>query len=446
MVAVISQDHYLRSFPLSKPAHLVSLMQSPGSHRSSLSRAALVAVIVSGVFLRLPASLFFGSSAPLGWLHALHPAPGFTGVGYDEALYRGYVNEIVRSGLIAYPDYAEGYVKLQQELPAAILPPTRFTYIFVAYLWHQVSGAEALAALHHVSCLFSVLLLLAASAFAIRLGGWKIGLSVAALMSCSPLQIHMSQHALIDGVFAFWAMLCLWLLWENLRRPNYAPWLMLYALSLAVLVLTKENAMFAYLGLLAVLAANRWLRFGKITPALLGLTVIGPLLGVVILVFLCGSLETFIATYRLLVAKASVLPFAIATGDGPWYRYLVDLLLISPLILLLAVGAVFKLRLTDKAPLYLLAFVAGTYVVMCNVRYGMNLRYATIWDMPLRYLAVLGVVDVARSFSQRRTLFIVVAIALLCVFDLRQYYIFFVQHDLYELVTGGLLHALRILK
>jgi hypothetical protein len=36
--------------------------------------------------------------------------------------------------------------------------------------------------------------------------------------------------------------------------------------------------------------------------------------------------------------------------------------------------------------------------------------------------------------------------ALLCVFDLRQYEIFFVQGGLYELVTGGLLHALRILK
>jgi hypothetical protein len=35
---------------------------------------------------------------------------------------------------------------------------------------------------------------------------------------------------------------------------------------------------------------------------------------------------------------------------------------------------------------------------------------------------------------------------LLCAFDLRQYHIFFVQHNLYELVTGGLLHALQILK
>ncbi len=382
----------------------------------------------------------------VGFALRLFPSAGFTGIGYDEALYRGYVNQLNDTGLLAYPDYAEGYVRVQSSLPAAILPPTRFIYIFSAYLWQQVTGAEALAALHHVSCAFSILMLLATTAFAVRLGGWKIGLGVAALMSCSPLQIHMSQHALIDGVFAFWAMLSLWLLWENLRRPNYAPLLVLYGVSLALLVLTKENAMFAFLGLLTLLAANRWLRFGSITRALLGLTVLGPLLGVVTLIFLCGGVDTFIATYRLLVAKASVLPYAIATGDGPWYRYLVDLLLISPLILLLAVGAIFSLRLTEKAPLYLLVFVAGTYLVMCNVRYGMNLRYATIWDLPLRYLAVLSVTELSRKLSSRREIFVVSSIVFLCAFDLRQYYIFFVQHNLYELVTAGLLRALQILK
>jgi hypothetical protein len=30
--------------------------------------------------------------------------------------------------------------------------------------------------------------------------------------------------------------------------------------------------------------------------------------------------------------------------------------------------------------------------------------------------------------------------------ELRQYLIFFVEHDLYELVTGGLLRAINILK
>lgn len=399
---------------------------SPAGHRRLLL-LAIVLVSLAGMMLRI------------------YPSAAFTGIGYDEGLYRGYVNNLIESGLTSYPDFAESYVERQQKLPAAILPPTRFLYIFTAYLWHQVTGEEALVALHRVSCLFSILLFFAAGAFAWRLGGPRIALAVLALMACAPTQIHMSQHALIDGFFAFWATLSLWFLWENLRQPNNARWLILYTASLALMVITKENALFAYAGLLALIGANRWLRFGAVTRSLLLVTIAGPLLGLVILIALCGSATTFINTYRLLVDKASVLPYAIATGDGPWYRYLVDLLLASPLTFLLAWGAIFRLKFENKQSLYLVAFMAATYLVMCNVRYGMNLRYTNMWDMPLRYLAVTCLTDVTRSF-RRREIIMAVAITFLCAIDLRQYHIFFVQHDLYELVTAGLLHALQILK
>lgn len=423
----------------------VSRLSLPTSHLR-LFFATFALLLIAGMYLRVPTALFTGDKAPLRSVAGLRAEPGFTGIGFDEALYRSYVEGLIRFGVLSYPDFAEHYVEVQSGLPSAILPPTRFLYVFAGYLWHEATGADALQSLRDVSSFFSILLLFLAAGFAWRLGGWRIGFAVTALMCCAPTQIHMSQHALIDGFFAFWATACLWLLWETLQRPGHAPWLMLYTLALALLVLTKENAMFAYLGLLALLSANRWLRFGAVTPTLLGLTVIGPLAGVVILIFLCGGADTFYQTYQLLVRKASVLPYAVATGDGPWYRYLIDLLLISPLIFLLAWGAIFKLRLLDKAALYLVVFVAATYLVMCNVRYGMNLRYTTIWDMPLRYLAVLSIGSVAGRFTLRRDATFGVMIALLCAFDLRQYHTFFVEHDLYELVTGGLLHALQILK
>jgi len=400
------------------------------THRQVLSRPILLALILVaalGIFLRV------------------YPSAGFTGLGYDEGLYRGYVTDLINHGVTSYPDFAEHYVETQQKLPAVILPPTRFLYIFSAYVWHQVTGADALLSLHRISCLFSILLMLAAGAFAWRLAGPVRALGVFALMSCAPTQIHMAQHALIDGFFAFWATLCLWLLWENLKRPNDPLRLSFFGASLALMVLTKENAVFAYVGLLALLAANRWARFGKITRPLLLVTVAGPLLGLVTLIFLSGSAETFVMTYRLVVSKASVLPYAIATGDGPWYRYLVDLLLASPLIFLLAWAAIFRLRFDDKSSWYLVGFIVATYLLMCNIRYGMNLRYTNMWDMPLRYLALGCIAEITRNL-RRHEMIVVVAVLVLCAIDIRQYYIFFVQHDLYELVTAGLLRALQILK
>ena len=37
---------------------------------------------------------------------------------------------------------------------------------------------------------------------------------------------------------------------------------------------------------------------------------------------------------------------------------------------------------------------------MANIRYGMNLRYANMWDMPLRYLA-LERPDALRRIARR---------------------------------------------
>jgi 4-amino-4-deoxy-L-arabinose transferase-like glycosyltransferase len=416
--------------------------------QSVAGKAVLVAlclVLLFGAFLRLPPTLFT-PSAPLHAAETIHLEAGFKGIGFDEGLYRNYVNGVIREGLGNYPSIVDHYIEVQKTLTGSILPPVRFLFILAAYLWHCLFGAEALAALHDVASFFSILTLLAATAFTWRLKGPGWALGVAALMSCAPTQIHMSQHALIDGFFTFWALLVLWLLWENLRAPR-KPWLLvLYTIALSLLVLTKENSFFVFFALLTLLAANRWFGFGSVTKELLVCTFVGPLFGVVVLIFLAGGIETLLTVYKLSVGKNYSLNYAIMTGDGPWHRYLVDLLLVSPVILLLAIGSVFRLNRAETAELYLAIFIAASYAIMCNVKYGMNLRYANMWDMPLRFLALSQLVAWGSLLRKYQPALIATAVVLICAFELRQYFILAVQHPLYELVTEGLLRGLNILK
>ncbi len=379
-------------------------------------------------------------------LAAIHPPPGFDQLGVDEGLYRAYTSALILQGIQSYPDLATHYNEVQARLPGAILPPTRFLYVGSAYLWHLIFRNGPLTSLYWISSLFSMLLLGLATLFAWRLAGTRVAICVSALMAFAPTQIHMSQHALIDGFFAFWATLALWFLWENLQRPNSWPWLLAYGTALALMVLTKENAMFAYVALLALLLANYWLHFGKVTLSLCLTTVLGALVGVFVLVALCGGMETTVMVFRLLVSKASVLDYAIKTGDGPWYRYLVDLMIVSPVILVLALGAIFRLRQGDTAAFYLLIFIAGSFILMANVRYGMNLRYTNMWDFPLRFLAILCLVRLSAFFPRSGSFCLALSVIGICAIELRQYEIFFVRHDLYELTTEGLLRAVNILK
>ena len=225
-----------------------------------------------------------------------------------------------------------------------MLPPTRFLYIYSAHLWQVATGAGVRESLVRVSAVFSILALIAAAGFAHRLGGAGMSLIVAALMSVTMNQIHQAQHAMIDGFFTFLCLLALWSLWENLQRPGRWLWLSAYGASLSAMVMTKENSFFVVAAICGLLAANRWLRFGSVSKPLLLVTVAGPLAGFVFLVFLAGGLDVFVAIYRLLILKSKAVPWAILNGDGPWYRYVIDLVIVSPLVVLLAAGRAFHGR------------------------------------------------------------------------------------------------------
>jgi hypothetical protein len=414
------------------------------ANRAYWALAAMV--LAAGLFLRI-------------W-----PWAGFMGTGFDEALYRDNVIRLDKVGILGYPAICQLFLEDQRK-PEVItkLPPTRFFYIYAAWMWkcaefgdapplnprtteHFAQRDPALVSLHRVACLFTCLALVVSGLAAWRMLGLRAMPAVLALVAFSPLQIHLAQHALIDGVFTFWALLSVWLLWENLQRPNDFRLLAALAASLACMVLTKENSAFVYVALVGLIAVNRWAKFGIVTPKLLIVGVVGPLAGLLILISLAGGVQQFSEIYHLLVAKAETLTYAIKTGDGPWYRYLVDLLLISPIVLVLAIGGVFSQVRGKRMYVYLVAFVGFSYALMCNIRYGMNLRYASIWDFSLRALAAAQVGAIATRFGHWKTVATGGIIAGLCIYDLRQYSLYFVDGSLYELVTGGLLQVVKILK
>jgi 4-amino-4-deoxy-L-arabinose transferase-like glycosyltransferase len=413
--------------------------------RRKIDIILLAIIFAVGIFLRLTPHAF-SAGASLHSLAFFHPQPAFNKIGFDEGLYREYVNALSKEGLGAYPDIVQGYIDIQRKLPGSILPPLRFLYIFAAYIWHSIFGSETLESLYQVASFFSILTLALATAFTRRLRGPTWAIAIAALMAVAPTQIHMSQHALVDGFFTFWALLVLWLFWENLQAPRDWRWLVGYIVALASLILTKENSFFVWVALVVLLITNRWLQFGTVTRELVIATVLGPLLGVVVLIFLAGGIDVFVQSYQLSVGKNFTLHYAILTGDGPWYRYLVDLLLVSPIVLILALGTIFRLNRTMKPELFMSIFIGASYLVMCNVKYGMNLRYANMWDMPLRFLGFSQIVVLASLAKNYRGPIIAVAVALLAGIEFHQYVVLAVRYPLYELITHDLLQALQILK
>jgi 4-amino-4-deoxy-L-arabinose transferase-like glycosyltransferase len=311
----------------------------------------------------------------------------------------------------------------------------------------QVTGLAAMPAVHAVSALSSMLLLGVTAAFAWRARSPAFSLGISALMGAAPLQIHLAQRALIDGFFALWAMATLWCLWECLRQPGHRGWLLGYGASIVAMILTKENAAFVMMGAGVLLLSNRWLAFGKTTPQLWAVTVAAPLFAAVILWIAAGGLDVLIAAYRINVAKSCVSPYAIKTGDGPWYRYVVDLILLSPAVILLAVAGLGRLRFEDKPGLFFAVFFAITFAIMSQLHGGMNARYTNIWDLEFRYFALSVVVAMAALVPERlRRIALITAVGLLCLSEIWQYQVYFVEGGIYDPVPAMLMKRVDILK
>jgi hypothetical protein len=84
---------------------------------------------------------------------------------------------------------------------------------------------------------------------------------------------------------------------------------------------------------------------------------------------------------------------------------------------------------------------------MANLRYGMNLRYATIWDMPLRCFAFAQLAALSHYVPERlRRTLLPAFLAAVCAADLRQYFVLFVDGAIYDPVPAALLRVLQILK
>jgi hypothetical protein len=441
--------------------------------------------------------------ALLGVAVRYYDSASYRRAGFDEQIYRRYVylmdggkqqfayfrrnqamslfeTNIEGRGLSAMPSVMATYLQTQNQPNADCeLPPTRVLYLYTSWLWRHLRWGDtpplpaeevarekaikdenvpyeqdasrrdpALAALNEVTCGFSMLAVIAGGLFAFRMLGRAAGLGVLSLMAFDPLSIHLSQHAMIDGFFAFWALMCLWTTWECLRHPASKGWLAAHALCLAGMVLTKENALFVYCALGAMVVSNRWLRFGTVTPRFLICSVVAPALAVGALVALAGGPTTLAAAYRVFISKAQTLEYVQLNGDGPWYRYLLDLLIMSPIVLCLALGALFTLVGKRKELAVLAIFVAVSYLIMCNLRYGMNLRFASIWAFPLRVAAFLMIWQLCARLGAKQWMAATALVSGLSLYELRQYSVMAIdgRTPFYECATTDMLRQVNIYK
>ena len=169
-----------------------------------------------------------------------------------------------------------------------------------------------------------------------------------------------------------------------------------------------------------------------------------PLAGLILLILIPDP-SLLIRVYSSWLWATEAGAYAIAYSQGPWFRYLIDFLLLSPLTTLLAVAYYFGPAMEQRDRFLgrctLLLFLVFSLLALKNV------RYVSFFDILVRILAVLTLTSLSHHPALARVgeRGVVLAILLLAAYDLSLFHVIFNGGGVYEPVTATLAKVERLI-
>lgn len=356
----------------------------------------------------------------------------------DEGFYFHYAAEVGQNGPGAFPKLAREY--LDHADPFQYFPPpVRITTVGLGALAMRALGKSFLS----LQCLslFSLFALLLITFQMVRqFHGTRTAAWTAFLLSVSPLQLAMGRRALSDSLVAAAIIACFSLLTQTLRKPvlNKTRYLLISVLY-AFTFLTREGTLFLIPISWLLILPSRKARPVKETAFFLACTSLVPLaLALVTAGFFLRGFGSVFEILRLNWSSTATNAYAQQYGGGPWFRYLLDYFLLSPLTLLGFIGwlgmiGFSKPGRTNETDW---AWIAITYLLI-SLPFVKFIRYALFLDLPIRMGSVLFVRKQLAELSRRKQLFWEAAI-FLCVAatDARAFWLFFVRGEIYDPTTA----------
>jgi len=367
--------------------------------------------------------------------------------GHDENAYLIFINafaekgiEGIRSIIRLYPNHD---FLSQGPLPLRIL------YVVVGFTGCKLLGAMTLNNLAWVSFFFGMGTILVGF---LLLRKWFQPLTAfltTFLLITSPLAIGLSQRALQDTFFAFLVVSSIYFYHQCWNSRNiWNP--ILFGLTLVACFLTKESTLFLYpcfvlAGFYYTFYYKPPLKFKKFPYHILIPFLMAPLISFCILLWVVGDFSTFVKIYQFYSEMQHIIPYTLKYQKGPWFRYLIDFMLLSPLTYVLAIiGAVTPLA--NKANLNgrnLALLYALSGLIFLTFLPILNVRFVFFLDLFLRALAATGILNLAEKIKNNQLYFntLVLVIILVLGLDLHQYYRIYYLWGTYDPVTSALIQA-----
>lgn len=364
--------------------------------------------------------------------------------GADEGYYLRCATHIAQKGISGFPDIFKVYFENPQH--QITQNPLRVGYIILASIWLKLLGYSFLN-LALLSLFFYCVFLIIAFYFAKKYFKERIALLFLILLAFSPLNLAMARRALIDSAVNLFNFLSIWLFWENLKeRRSYKT--ILFILIYAFAILIKEGSvLLSVFFLLCILSrkaifkkAIKWADF--LFDMFFSFSI-----AAIVYIGLTGGVNQLFNAAISVLTSPKVNSYAIIFCSGPWFRYLLDFMLLSPWVCILAisfsVNYILKLDWQEET-FYLLIF--SIFSLFLYSFFIKNIRYLIFLNIPMCLFAVLMLDElVKRTFKHRGSIALLVLILGISLIDYSTFYYLFVKLAIYDPVSYWLLRAAHII-
>lgn len=375
-------------------------------------------------------------------------------IGADEGAYHRQGSSLIEYGPLAgFRRLATEYVAdpAQQAFPN----PLRVGTIVVAAAALRVD--DSYATLSFVSLLAFAAMLAGIWRYSRSVVGTLRGLLVIALVAFCPLTMGLARRALMDSLACMTAAFAIFAFLHALQARNARASLRFIALFAIAILVKETNVLLApFFALLLAWASFR--KEGRLPLShAFGLLVLPPVLALAAQLVIFGP-ELLVQVAKVVAAQsASRNEYMLAFAQGPWYRYLIDFLMLSPWTFLLAAGGAVLLLVhrNDRQLVYwlvLTAYLLAVYSVLDK-----DARFLVLLSLPLALLASVSIEAILdASLSQVRVnaaartgeglvlaAFLVLVAAIL-VQDVRTFRRYFIDGGIYDPMTYQMLLVDRI--
>jgi 4-amino-4-deoxy-L-arabinose transferase-like glycosyltransferase len=386
----------------------------------------------------------------------------------DEGQYFYYALKVMLEGIPAFKDILNTYIANSSIWGLPV--PMRFGFIIVSSFFCGVFGTTYYS-LVFLSCSAFFAAVFFSYWLSRRIFGQNVAFLAGLLFLASPLSLALSRRALSDSCANFFLLsaVLLQIDYYVCGRPIWKKW-MLVAVFFLALAFKESNILFI-IPLAASSLAFFTLKDFRLACRDWFIIYVLPVLTILIVYkILFVNLGDVFAIFIFLPSAVS--QYYVANyQSGPWFRYLMDFLLISPWVMILGIyytihifsrfhaenpgpeaDAVISARGVALMPecsanksrqgeLALALFVVTTIFVFSF--FPKNLRYISVLDYPLRVFTVMALFNARRKGPSFLIVFIV--IAFICLADMANCFSIFVQGQLYDPVSFGLLSFWNII-